>query len=328
MSTKSGSKAVRGTKGAQADTRRPWIGSYFGNHKKAFLHVVNEQRRKPISAFFTCSVLGIAILLPTLLGVLLLNIHQANLNLEGSAQLTVMLKQNVSEAVGQELTKTLQTRNLVENAHFLHRDKALEDFKRNFKLDRTLDHLKDNPLPHSIIVNLKDSPSISSQAEEMQSELSKMRQVDLVQLDLAWVQRLKAISEFLSLSTLILAFMLGTAVLLILGNTIRLAIENQKDEIAILKLVGGTNAFVCRPFLYLGTFYGLGGGLLAILMCWGVLLVLGQPLEELSASYQSSFSLSGLNIESTLLILMVGTILGWVGANISVRRYIRQIEPS
>lgn len=122
--------------------------------------------------------------------------------------------------------------------------------------------------------------------------------------------------------------MLAIAVILILGNTIRLAIENRKDEIAVLKLVGGTDAFVCRPFLYLGTFYGLGGGIFALTLCWIVLSILSQPIETLISSYQSDFNLSGLNIESTILILVIGTFLGWFGAHLSVKKHISEIEPN
>lgn len=314
--------------GAQRSNKNPLMGSYLGNHKKALLHTLSEQRKKPVASFFTCAVIGIAILLPTLLAVLLLNIHQANLNLDSSAQLTVMLKDNVTPLQATELAKQIDTISGVNQTAFIDKDKALEEFKAAFQLGDTLDHLANNPLPHSILVVLEDSVATIDQAQIVKRRLEQIPEVDLVQLDLMWIQRLKAISDFLSLSTWILASMLAIAVILILGNTIRLAIENRKDEIAVLKLVGGTDAFVCRPFLYLGTFYGLGGGIFALTLCWIVLSILSQPIETLISSYQSDFNLSGLNFESTILILIIGTLLGWFGAQLSVKKHISEIEPN
>ncbi len=314
--------------GAQLSKQKPLVGSYFGNHKKALLHTLREQRKNPLTAFLTCSVIGIAILLPTLLAVLLINVHSAKLDWDSSAQLTVMLNDNVSAIQGTQLAKDLLSQPEVEETLFVDKAEALEEFKAVFQLGNTLDHLSGNPLPHSIVVSLSDMASSFEQAQQIKENLSQKPEVALVQLDLMWVQRLNAISDFLTMSTWILAFMLSIAVVLILGNTIRLAIESRKDEIAVLKLVGGTDAFVCRPFVYMGIFYGLGGGLLAVIFSSVVLALLSQPVEFLTSSYQSDFSLSGLNFESTLLILAVGVLLGWIGARVSVKRHISEIEPN
>lgn len=314
--------------GAQVSNQKPLLGSYFGNHKKALLHILSEQRQKPLAAFFTCSVIGIAILLPTLLAVLLINVHSAKLDWDSSAQLTVMLNDKISAIQGTQLAKELKQLPEVEETLFIDKAKALEEFKAVFQLGNTLDHLSGNPLPHSIVVSLSDTASSFEQAQKLKETLARRSEIELVQLDLMWVQRLNAISDFLTMSTWILALMLSIAVVLVLGNTVRLAIESRKDEIAVLKLVGGTDAFVCRPFLYMGIFYGLGGGFLAIVFSHIVLAILAQPVELLTTSYQSDFSLSGLNFESTLFILTVGTLLGWIGARLSVKRHISEIEPN
>lgn len=314
--------------GAQISNQKPLLGSYFGNHKKALLHTLHEQKRKPFAAFFTCSVIGIAILLPTLLAVLLINVHSAKLDWDSSAQLTVMLNDKVSALQGTQIAKELTKLSEVEESLFIDKAQALEEFKAVFQLGNTLDHLSGNPLPHSIVVSLSDAASSFEKAQQLKESLSQKPEIELVQLDLMWVQRLNAISDFLTMSTWILALMLSIAVVLVLGNTVRLAIESRKDEIAVLKLVGGTDAFVCRPFLYMGIFYGLGGGILAIVFSYVVLAILTQPVELLTTSYQSDFSLSGLNFESTLFILTIGTFLGWIGARLSVKRHISEIEPN
>ena len=329
MSTSNSKERSKNTRqGAQISDRKPLLGSYFGNHQKSIQHTLAEQKKRPLAAFFTCSVIGIAILLPTLLAILLINIHQAEIDWDSSAQVTVMLEKGVSPIEGSQLAKELAQHNKVDTAVFVDKKTALAEFKDKFDLGETLAHLDENPLPHSIILTLEDTIRTIADAEALRQEFIAHARIELVQLDILWVQRLQAISDFLILSTWILGFMLAIAVLLILGNTIRLAIENRKEEIAVLKLVGGTDAFVCRPFLYLGIFYGFGGGILAVIFSFLVLVLLSQPVEALTFSYQSNFSLSGLNIESTLFILCVGTLLGWLGAWLSVKRHIKEIEPN
>jgi len=320
--------AKSNSQGAQVSASKPMLGSYFGNHKKALSHTLNEQKKKPLASILTCAVIGIAILLPTLLGVFLSNLERSQLSFDNTTQMTVMLSKTLSPIKGATFAQELTKIEGIESAKFIHQDDALEEFKATFELESTLEHLSDNPLPHSIIVTLSDSANTIEQAQKLRTSLLGKPEIDLVQLDLMWVQRLNSITNFLSLSTWILGLMLSIAVILILGNTIRLAIENRKDEIAVLKLVGGTDAFVCRPFLYLGIFYGIGGGIFSIILCSMVLAILAQPIEALTASYQSDFSLSGLNIETTLFILLVGTFLGWCAAKISVKQHISAIEPS
>lgn len=328
MSSPKRPKGAQGAKGAQISSSKPLARSYLGNHRKAFQLTLNEQKARPFSAFFTSSVIGIAILLPTLLGILLLNISQADLDLDSSSQITLMLDKNVSALDAAELGKKLEQRTDILVARFIEKDEALKEFKQAFNLDATLAHLDENPLPNSIVLTPAAQLGELSAAQALKAELEKLPEVELVQLDLMWVQRLRAIGDFLERSTWLVALMLSIAVLLILGNTVRLAIENRKEEIAVLKLVGGTDAFVCRPFLYLGAFYGFAGGVLAIIFSSITLAILSGPVESLANSYQSGFSLSGLNLESTLLILAIGTLLGWLGSWLAVRRHIREIEPN
>jgi cell division transport system permease protein len=126
----------------------------------------------------------------------------------------------------------------------------------------------------------------------------------------------------------IISLLFGIAVLVIIGNTIRLAIESRREQIIVVKLVGGTDAFVCRPFLYLGALLGLSGGLLAVIVVHTVVTSLSQPVQALVASYQGSFGLSGLGFLSTLSVLLLGAGLGWLGAWLAVRRHLKEAEPT
>jgi cell division transport system permease protein len=313
--------------GAQLSDDKPLFGGYMSNHIKTLKQTLHEQKRRPLAAFFTCSVIGIAIALPTLLALLLINIYQADLEWDGSSQITLFLTEKTATLEAAELANALQERGSISATKFIDKDKALAEFSALFELGDTLKHLEENPLPHSIIVTPAPQLDQLEKINRLKDSLVGLEQVENAQLDVVWVERLHSISTFLERSTWVLGIMLSFAVLLILGNTIRLAIENRKDEIVVLKLVGGTNAFVCRPFIYMGIFFGFGGALFALVLCTLVIAMLEAPLLDLAQSYQSQFNLMGLSVESSLLILTLGSLLGWLGAWFAVRRHIDEIEP-
>lgn len=314
--------------GAKASGPTNALQSYFSNHLKVSKLSFKEQTDRPIATLLTCSVIGIALVLPTLLLILLSNINAANFDWDGSAQITLFLEQKVSAQEANALTGQLQKRVDIANIEFLDKDKAIEDFTAQFQLENVVDFLDENPLPHALIVTPSPSFKEVSKIEQLMQQLEALPEVESGLLDALWVQRLKSITRFLERIVLLIALMLALAVLLILGNTIRLAIENRKEEIAVLKLVGGTRPFVCRPFLYMGMLYGLGGSLIAVILTHIVLAVLYAPVEALVQSYQGNFDLKGLGFDSTLLLVLFGTGLGWLGAWLAVRRHLDEIEPT
>jgi cell division transport system permease protein len=190
-----------------------------------------------------------------------------------------------------------------------------------------LRHLEDNPLPVLIIVSPGGEALSAEVAGQLQRELQAMAGVDEAVLDMAWVQRLNALMALAQRFVLALGLLFALGVLLIVGNTIRLAIENRRDEIVVVKLVGGSDAFVRRPFMYTGLWYGLGGAVLAwfivALALWG----LRAPLAELASLYQSSFALRGLSATRSLLLLAAGSGLGLLGAWLAVARHLTAIQP-
>jgi cell division transport system permease protein len=151
--------------------------------------------------------------------------------------------------------------------------------------------------------------------------------VDIVQLDTEWVSRFNAILDVVRRVVLLAAGLFALGILVIVGNTIRLDIENRRDEIEVTKLVGGSDAFVRRPFLYNGVWYGLGGGAIAWLIVAVVILVLSDPVQKIAGLYGSGFSLHGLGAEGSLALVGGGIVLGWLGSFIAATRELRGIEP-
>jgi len=187
--------------------------------------------------------------------------------------------------------------------------------------------LGSNPLPYVIILTPSNQYSDVNASQKLLLELQQLPLVDKAQLDLEWVKRLQAIMTLVQQGIDALALLFGVAVLLIVGNTIRLAIHSHRDEIKVVKLVGATNGFIRRPFLYTGIWYGLGGALLAWFMVVAALAFLESPVEKLSMAYGSGFQLQSMAFDEVSYLLFSGMLLGWLGAWISVSRHIREIEP-
>ena len=206
-------------------------------------------------------------------------------------------------------------------------DQALEEFKQASGFGDALAALKDNPLPHHLTVRPARDASGPAEVESLRRYFEAFPEVEIVQLDLEWIRRLHSLLDVLQRSLWVIIAVLGAGVLAVIGNTIRLEIQQRRPEIEVTKLVGGSNAFVRRPFLYAGLFYGLGGALLASLIVVAGMAYVDQAVSELSAQYGGSFRMTGLGGQGLGILAGVGAALGWIGALISTGRHLRRIEP-
>jgi cell division transport system permease protein len=210
----------------------------------------------------------------------------------------------------------------------LSRNDALEKFKQLTGFAETLETLKENPLPHVLVITprmrLISNPEVD--LAKLARQLELYSDVDVVQMDIEWVQRLLAILHIADRSVLVISFLLALTVLLVVGNTIRLNIENRKEEIEVTKLIGATNSYIRRPFLYGGIWYGLFGGILSLVIVHFSLLFLISPVNDLARLYGSHFTISGLDVNATLFILAVSSVLGLLGAQLAVGKHLRQIS--
>ena len=296
-------------------------------HLQVFFYSIGKLTRHTFSLFMTVAVIGVALALPTSLHILLKNAQQLSGGWDGAAQISVFLKENVSEKQTKALAKHLRNKTEIAQVSYISREQALEEFKIKSGFGDALKALKNNPLPSVLIVH----PALEySQPDKTEALVKKIRtdtRVEIAQLDMQWVKRLYAIMDIVSRGVFVLALLLALAVLLVVGNTIRLAIQNRKEEIVVMKLIGGTDAFIRRPFLYTGFWYGFLGAVLAFLLVSVVLLMLSGPVEKLTSLYQNSFQLSYLDFDTNLILLGTGITLGLVGSWLAVGRHLREIEP-
>ena len=273
----------------------------------------------------TWLVIGIAIALPAGLWVVLDNVASVSAQWDSPARLSVFLGREVSAERAQALALEWQRREDVRAVRFVHRDQALEGFIHSSKLGDVAADLPENPLPHLLLVDPARAEAGASAG--LRDALAAAAQVDEVVLDSAWLQRLAALMALGRRAVSILAVLLLAAVVLVLGNTMRLAIESRREEIVIIKLVGGSDAFARRPLLYTGLWFGLGGGVCAaLLVSLGVALLAG-TVEALARAYQSAFELRGPSLLDSLHCVLTGAALGLAGAWLAVARHLRAIEP-
>ncbi|MDZ7686712.1 MAG: permease-like cell division protein FtsX [Gammaproteobacteria bacterium] len=278
-----------------------------------------------VSSLMTWLVIGIALALPTLLYLLLENVGDISGDWQGKPKVSVYLHETVSVAEGREITADIAARSDVESATFISAAQALAEFQSFSGFGDVLDSLDDNPLPP--LVEVVPAATEPGALRMFVANLEGGASVDRVSIDLEWVERLYALLALGERFVLALGLFLALGVLLSIGNTIRLAIENRRAEIEVVKLVGGTDSFVRRPFLYLGFWYGFGGALAAWVMVQVSLMFLSGPVDRLLRSYEDEFDLAGLGVAATLVLVGTGGLLGILGAALAVRRHLHLIEP-
>lgn len=311
-----------------ATTGTDRIRAYVIAHMQSVVSSLGQISRTPFASFMTIAVIAIALAMPTALHLLLKNLQGVSADWDNAAQISLFLNPSVPAPQIQQLRQQLQAMPEIDIVNEITPEQALQEFRQLSDFNEALQALTENPFPTVLIVQPVEQYSAPAAAESLLTRLRDLAGVDMAQLDLDWVKRWYALMEIGKRAVMILAFLLSLAVLLIIGNTIRLAIQNHRDEIEVQKLIGATDRFICRPFLYSGFWHGLiGAGFAWLLVNLAVLLLRG-PVQNFSLLYDNQFSLEILGLGATILLVIAGAMLGFVGARLAVGRHLREIEPS
>ncbi|OJA06657.1 permease-like cell division protein FtsX [Halomonas sp. QHL1] len=281
--------------------------------------------RYPLGNLLTMLAIAIALVLPAALWLTLDSARLLDAELDESATLTVYLELSADDAQSLRIEEAVNAEPDVLETQLISAEQGMAEFQQSLGLDDALAGLESNPLPISMVVRPESVDPVAMQ--QLAARLEALSGVDEVRLDLAWVERLRNLAELGRRVALALGALFGLGVLLVVGNTIRLSVESRRREIEVVMLIGATHAFVRRPFLYSGAWYGFGGGLLAL-----ALLGLGNhwlslPVAALAASYGASFSLPQLDVTGSTILLSCSTLLGWLGAWLAVTRHLSSIRP-
>jgi cell division transport system permease protein len=304
------------------------IGAYFSRHAQVLIGSLGRIVHQPFAALMTMGVIAVALALPLFLSLLLQNARNATGNWNEAYDLSVYMDKRAGAARVQSLAKQLRQRGDVATVRIITAEQALAEFRNDSGFGTALDALADNPLPDTLVVTPTLTASTPQGTESLKSAIAAMSDVQTVQIDTEWVKRLHAILDLLRRVVLLTGGLLGIGIVLIVSNTIRLDILNRRAEIEVMKLVGASDGFTRRPFLYTGVWYGLGGGSLALLLVAIASTVLARPVAQLAFLYGSAFNLEGLKILTGVAVLGLSVGLSWMGSWLAATRHIRAIEPA
>jgi len=301
---------------------------FFIRHVQQGMSSMGELWRNPISSIMTMAVLGVSLSLPAALQVLVNNAENITQSWNSAAEISLFINKDRSEQSIQSLLSRVKTFREVESVTYISRDQALEEFQRLSGFGEALSYLDENPLPAVVTVTPSVKYSSPTGARELLTKLEHEPEVSFGRLDIEWLERLQALLKLLEKTVLAIAALLVLAVVLVIGNTIRLAIMNRRAEIEVMKLVGATEAFIQRPFLYTGIWYGVIGGILAWLIINLLVWYLDGALVELLGLYDSELTIQSLSFTELIKLVLLASFLGWLGSYLSVRQHLRSIEPS
>jgi len=302
------------------------LNNYLTRHAQNCLGALGNMVRQPVASTLTIAVIGIALAMPSTLNIIVKNGQALAGGLEDIRDFSVYTKPGIALAQAENLRKRLAQASIVKSTRLISAQQALEDFRHDTEFGDLVTALDNNPLPHTIVVSPTadaDPPAL----RQLKNKLLQDPRVDLVKLDTQWVQRLNALLDLARRAVWIAAIMLVGAVIVIIGNTIRLDIQNRRAEIEVSKLFGASDGFVRRPFLYTGFWYGLLGGLFAVVLLAISLWLLSGPVERLVRLYGGGFEPFGIDGETLLTVFAIGLAAGLGGAWSAVARHLSAIQP-
>jgi cell division transport system permease protein len=301
--------------------------AWLARHAQTLVGSLGRIARQPFGAFLTMAVIAVALALPLFLHVFLQNARAATANWNQAFDISAYLDKKAPASRVQALAKQLRVHPDVAAVRVITADEALAEFRRASGFGSALDALRDNPLPDTLIVTPTPRASTPSGTANLKDVIAALPDVQTVQIDTEWVSRLDGLLEILRRTIWLTGGLLALGVMLVVGNTIRLDILNRQAEIEVMKLVGASDSFARRPFLYTGAWYGLGGGILALLVVTAAIAVLAGPVARLAGLYGSPLQLTGLGVGRAAAVLGVSMALGWLGSWVAATRHIRGIEP-
>jgi cell division transport system permease protein len=302
--------------------------AYFLSNLQHAFHSLGELWRAPVASLMTIGVMGLSITLPSTLFIMVQNTQQVESGWDEAAEISLFLHDLVDSSRVSQLETRLNLWSEIDQVKVITSAEALQEFKQLSGFSSALAYLDDNPLPDVILIKPAQKHLSPTSAKLLLDKLLKEQEVESGKLDIDWLERLDAVLQIARDLVTMLAILLFLAVILIVGNTIRLNIVAKKDEILVMKLVGATDSFIHRPFLYTGFWYGLLGGLLAWFAVTLLLWWMEFNIRQVAELYLGNFQLSGFDTQTLLIMLAVSIALGLIGSLLSVRRHVKEIEPS
>jgi len=302
--------------------RRSGAGIWLDQHLYSFVSSLGRAVRRPWATLLTIGVMAVAFVLPLGLWLALQNVGHFAGDVQQSREIDLFLAPETPVARAQALAEELRARIDVASVAVRTPEEGLAEFRERSGLSASLDLLDGNPLPSLLVVVPEGDEA------RLVAALEALPETDLLQHDAAWRERLAGWMGFGKRLVWVLAALFGLGALLVVGNTVRLDIQSRREEIGVLQLLGASDGFIRRPFVYLGAWYGLAAGALALGLLTLAALALQAPLAALARSYGSPFSLVGLDQLGATAVVAAATVIGWVGAWLVTGHFLRQTRPT
>jgi|UPI0003741696 cell division transport system permease protein len=301
--------------------------AYFDLHAHALFSSLGRLVDSPYTSIMTITVLAIAISLASGFYIVVANLQQLAGNLEASNQISLFLRDDISDANARKFAASIKRNPSVQEVKLITKSEAMEEFQTYSGFGEAVKSLGKNPLPNVVQVLPENALEDRQELENLLNTFKQAFEVDFAQMDMDWVRRLQSFMELARRAGILLSLLLGVAVLFVTGNTIRLELHNRREEVVIAKLVGATNSFIQRPFLYSGFWIGFFSGVAAWFIVAVMMLILKRPIEELSGLYEGDFHLLFLSYSETLVLLFISSLLGVLGSWAVLSYQLQQLKP-
>jgi len=301
------------------------IQAWLMQHWHVFVFTLKRLVSTPVTSLLSIIVIGIAFSLPAGIYILMDNLRSISGQTAGSPQMSLFFKQDASKNDIEKIRQRLEENSQIMRFQFISKKAALQQLQQSSGVVNMTSGLARNPLPDAFVINTHESTTET--LEQLQKTMQAWPYIEHVQFDAAWAKRLNTLLELGRTVVLMLSILLSIAIIAVMFNTIRLQILTKREEIEVSKLIGATNSFIQRPFLYFGAIQGLLGGITALCIILLAIQTLNEELTEIAQLYTLDLHLQHLSTGDNISILLFSTWLGWLGARISVATHLWQIEP-
>ena len=272
-------------------------------------------------------VIAISLTLPSVCYMVYKNVNQAASQYYPSPQITVYFDKALDDDAAAQVVGQLQAEQGVEKVNYLSREDALGEFRNWSGFGGALDMLEENPLPAVAVVIPKLDFQSTNALNTLRDRISKLHGIDEVRMDDSWFARLAALTGLVGRVSAMIGVLMVAAVFLVIGNSVRLSIFARRDTINVQKLIGATDGFILRPFLYGGALLGFSGAFLSLILSEILVLRLSSAVSEVAQVFGTKFDLNGLSFDECLLLLLVCSMIGWVAAWLATVQHLRHFTP-
>ena len=293
----------------------------------AFSGALQDLKSKPLATFLTVMVIAISLTLPSVCYMVYKNVNQAATQYYPSPQITVYLDKALDDNAAQQVVGQLQSEQGVEKVNYLSREDALGEFRNWSGFGGALDMLEENPLPAVAVVVPKLDFQSTESLNTLRDRITRINGIDEVRMDDSWFARLTALTGLVGRVSAMIGILMVAAVFLVIGNSVRLSIFSRRDTINVQKLIGATDGFILRPFLYGGALLGFSGALMSLILSEVLVMRLSAAVTDVAKVFGTQFNLDGLSFDECLLLLLVCSMIGWLAAWLATVQHLRHFTP-